>query len=132
MQAIVSDIIVNQALQSGNLQVSQLTQSISSPQSSFAELLNSIRSGDEPAPEKETSTAKSRILRWKNNDKTAENGICPSSTRRRRQNTRDSRTTKRSDEYIKLVPRDEKQRAAHAATGRVKNFNRPTPVDPLF
>jgi len=54
MQAIVSDIIVNQAIQSGNLQVSQLLQSNSSPQTSFAELLNSVRSGQTDAPEKET------------------------------------------------------------------------------
>ncbi len=54
MQAIVSDIIVNQAIQTGNLQVSQVLQNNSSPQTSFADLLNSVRSGQTEAPEKET------------------------------------------------------------------------------
>ena len=53
MQAIISDIIVNQAVQSGNLQISQLTQNNSSPQSSFLEMLNSMRSQDSELPENE-------------------------------------------------------------------------------
>ena len=59
MQAIVSDIIVNQAIQTGNLQISQLSQSNNSSQTSFSELLNSIRSGEAEAPEKETAAANS-------------------------------------------------------------------------
>ena len=55
MQAIISDIIVNQAAQSGNLQISQLTQNNSSSQTSFMDLLNSIRNEQAEAPEKETS-----------------------------------------------------------------------------
>lgn len=55
MQAIISDIIVNQAAQSGNLQISQLTQNNSSSQTSFMDLLNSIRNEQAKAPEKETS-----------------------------------------------------------------------------
>ena len=54
MQAIISDIIVNQTLQTDNLQVSKLLQSNSSPQTSFADLLNSVRSGQTEAPEKES------------------------------------------------------------------------------
>ena len=59
MQAIVSDIIVNQVIQTGNLQISQLSQSNNSSQTSFSELLNSIRSGEAEAPEKETAAANS-------------------------------------------------------------------------
>ena len=55
MQAIISDIIVNQAAQSGNLQISQLTQNNSSSQTSFMDLLNSIRNEQAEAQEKETS-----------------------------------------------------------------------------
>ena len=59
MQAIVSDIIVNQAIQTGNLQISQLSQSNNSSQTSFSELLNSIRSGEAEATEKETAAVNS-------------------------------------------------------------------------
>ena len=59
MQAIVSDIIVNQALQTGNLQVSQLLQNNSSSQTSFAEMLNSLRNQETEAPQKESALAKS-------------------------------------------------------------------------
>ena len=55
MQAIVSDIIVSQAVQTGQLQVSQLLQNNSSPQISFAEMLNSIRSGETEAPQKDSA-----------------------------------------------------------------------------
>ena len=55
MQAIISDIIVNQAAQNGNLQVSQLIQNNSSPQTSFMEMLNALRSQEADAPEKETA-----------------------------------------------------------------------------
>ena len=55
MQAIISDIIVNQAAQNGNLQVSQLIQNNSSPQTSFMEVLNALRSQEADAPEKETA-----------------------------------------------------------------------------
>ena len=58
MQAIVSDIIVNQALQTGSLQISQLTQSISSPQTSFAQMLDSLRNQQSDAPEKQSEAAK--------------------------------------------------------------------------
>ena len=54
MQAIISDIIVNQAVQSGNLQVSQLTQNNSSSPQSFLEMLHSLRSDQTEMPEKET------------------------------------------------------------------------------
>ena len=54
MQAIISDIIVNQALQTGNLQISQLTQNNSSPQQSFIDMLNSVRKQETDLPEKET------------------------------------------------------------------------------
>lgn len=53
MQAIISDIIVSQALQSGNLQVSQLTQNNSSSQTSFADILNSLRTGTSDQTEKD-------------------------------------------------------------------------------
>ena len=59
MQAIVSDIIVSQALQTGQLQVSQVLQNNSSSQTSFAELLNSVRSGQTEAAEKETDVKSS-------------------------------------------------------------------------
>ena len=59
MQAIVSDIIVNQAVQSGNLQVSQLLQNNSSSQTSFAEFLNSLRNQETEASQKESALAKS-------------------------------------------------------------------------
>ncbi len=55
MQAIISDIIVNQAAQNGNLQVSQLIQNNSSPQTSFMDMLNAIRSQEADVPEKETT-----------------------------------------------------------------------------
>lgn len=55
MQAIISDIIVNQATQNGNLQVSQLIQDNSSPQTSFMDMLNAIRSQEADVPEKETT-----------------------------------------------------------------------------
>ena len=55
MQAIISDIIVNQAAQSGNLQISQLTQNNSSPQTSFIDLLNSVRNQETDVSEKETA-----------------------------------------------------------------------------
>ena len=51
MQAIISDIIVNQTVQSGNLQISQLTQNNSSSQTSFLEMLNSLRSQETDAPQ---------------------------------------------------------------------------------
>ena len=54
MQAIISDIIVNQTLQTGNLQISQLTQNNSSPQQSFIDMLNSVRKQETDLPEKET------------------------------------------------------------------------------
>ena len=54
MQAIISDIIVNQAAQNGNLQISQLTQNNSSSQTSFMEMLNSLRKQEAEIPEKET------------------------------------------------------------------------------
>ncbi|MBR5032791.1 MAG: flagellar hook-length control protein FliK [Treponema sp.] len=54
MQAIISDIIVNQALQTGNLQISQLTQNNSSTQQSFIDMLNSVRKQETDLPEKET------------------------------------------------------------------------------
>ena len=55
MQAIISDIIVNQAVQSGNLQVSQLTQNNSSSPQSFLEMLHSLRSDQTEMPEKKQS-----------------------------------------------------------------------------
>ena len=54
MQAIISDIIVSQALQSGNLQVSQLNQNNSSSQTSFAEILNSLRTETSDQTEKDS------------------------------------------------------------------------------
>ena len=55
MQAIISDIIVNQSLQKDNLQVSQLIQNNSSPQTSLMDMLNALRSQDADVPEKETT-----------------------------------------------------------------------------
>ena len=55
MQAIISDIIVNQSAQSGNLQVSQLIKDNSSPQTSFMDMLNALRSQETDAPEKESA-----------------------------------------------------------------------------
>ena len=55
MQAIISDIIVNQSAQSGNLQVSQLIKDNSSPQTSFMDMLNALRSQETDAPEKDTA-----------------------------------------------------------------------------
>ncbi len=59
MQAIISDIIVNQAAQSGSLQISQLSQNNSSPQTSFAQMLSSLRNQEAEAPEKESAVVKS-------------------------------------------------------------------------
>ena len=55
MQAIISDIIVNQATQNGNLQVSQLIQDNSSLQTSFKDMLYAFNSQQADAPEKESS-----------------------------------------------------------------------------
>lgn len=55
MQAIISDIIVNQSAQNGNLQVSQLIKDNSSPQTSFMDMLNALRSQEADVPEKETT-----------------------------------------------------------------------------
>ena len=55
MQAIISDIIVNQSATNGSLQVSQLIKDNSSPQTSFMDMLNAIRSQEAEAPEKESA-----------------------------------------------------------------------------
>ena len=55
MQAIISDIIVNQSAQNGNLQVSQLIQDNSSLQTSFKDMLYAFNSQQADAPEKESS-----------------------------------------------------------------------------
>ena len=55
MQAIISDIIVNQSAQNGNLQVSQLIQDNSSLQTSFKDMLYAFNSQQADAPEKEST-----------------------------------------------------------------------------
>ena len=70
MQAIISDIIVNQAAQSGNLQISQLTKNNSSSQTSFLEMLNTLRSQEKDAPENE-KTLKTSYDDKKPNETTA-------------------------------------------------------------
>ncbi len=78
MQAIVSDIIVSQALQTGQLQVSQNLNNNSSNSLSFSDMLNSLRSEhnvsqseQKPAVE---SDAQSRV---ENTDKTEKSELQP-------------------------------------------------------
>ena len=57
MQAIISDIIVSQAAQNGNLQISQNLNTSSSPNISFADMLASLNKAAEQKPVQDSSKA---------------------------------------------------------------------------
>ena len=101
MQAIVSDIIVSQALQTGQLQVSQNLNNNSSNSLSFSEMLNSLRSEhDVSQSEQKPAADSSAQSRVENADKTEKSEL----------QTKDQKPVEQTDEKKTEETADQEQK----------------------